>query len=201
MDPNDFNEFNGPPHDRNGDVSIASSNGGNPEGHGSRVGMHINLEGDGDGNGGGRRRRSTDPDGNFPWMTPSAERSTASSRSGKDTKAEEQLAKLMKNSHEALLVLMDSVRVQQQPAATYDAADDEYPSPHQEEKEQKITTHNLTKPTNQPEANEANQPAGLVVNGTADGRWAMDGVGAMGRQTPKEKMEVTERKMTMETEE
>jgi hypothetical protein len=30
---------------------------------------------------------------------------------------------------------------------------------------------------------------------------AIEGAGAMGRQTPKEEMEVTERKMTMETEE
>jgi hypothetical protein len=42
--------------------------------------------------------------------------------------------------------------VQQQPAATYDAADDECPSPHKEEKEQKITTstnQKQMKPTNQ----------------------------------------------------
>ena len=58
-------------------------------------------------------------------------------------------AKLIRNSREALLVLMDSVRVQQQPAATYDAADDEYPSPHQEEKEQNIKYHDA-------QSNEAN---------------------------------------------
>jgi hypothetical protein len=66
-------------------------------------------------------------------------------------------AELMKNSHEALLVLMVSVRVQQQPAATYDATDHEYPSPHQEEKEQNIKTHNLTKPTNQKPMKPTNQ--------------------------------------------
>jgi hypothetical protein len=65
-------------------------------------------------------------------------------------------AELMKNRREALLVLMDSVRVQQQPAAIR-AADDEYPSPHQEEKEQNITTHNLTKPTNQKPMKPTNQ--------------------------------------------